>query len=88
MNESTPDAKLFSYHDLHITTPTIKRASIFDLPYGLMVTCTRTGGWELWNNWSGKKECIAGEYGSIQCNNWLILDVDGHVIVDSSKKPE
>jgi hypothetical protein len=31
-----------SYHDLHITTAQIPRTSIFNLPYGLLVTCDRT----------------------------------------------
>ncbi len=37
-----------SYHNLFITTENIKRTSIFNLPYGYMVTCTRVTGWELW----------------------------------------
>ena len=35
-DESSP-----SYHDLHITTAQIQRMSIFNLPYGLEVACTR-----------------------------------------------
>jgi hypothetical protein len=64
-----------SYHDLHITTATVPRTSIFNLPFNLMVTCTRGGGWELWES----QVLMAGEYSQ----NGLILDVDGHVIVDS-----
>lgn len=64
-----------SYHDLHITTAELPRTSIFDLPYELMVTCTRGGGWELYRN----NRLIAGEYDE----NGLRLDVAGHVIVDS-----
>jgi hypothetical protein len=64
-----------SYHHLHITTDKIPRTSIFNLPYGTMITCTRTGGWELWEN----NYLIAGEYD----DNGLLLDVDGHVIIDS-----
>lgn len=64
-----------SYHDLHITTAFIPRTSIFNLPFNLMVTCTRLGGWELWES----QVLLAGEYSQ----NGLILDVDGNVIVDS-----
>lgn len=63
-----------SYHDLHITTAKIRRTSIFNLPYGYEVTCTRVGGWRLWHD----GDLIAGEYDS-----GLILDVAGSVIVDS-----
>ena len=79
-----------SYHDLHITTAQIPRTSIFNLPYGLQVTCNRTCGWELWdmNQVQRPKGLpasrgvqIAGEYGSD--GEWLVLDVAGHVIVDS-----
>lgn len=68
-----------SYHDLHITTADLSRSSIFDLPYGLLVTCTRTGGWELWDRSEGKEDLLAGEFG----DKGLRLDVGGHVIVDS-----
>jgi hypothetical protein len=69
-----------SYHDLHVTTEQIPRTSIFDLPYGLEVTCTRTGGWGLWDYPRSKK--LAGEYDGPR---WLVLDVAGHVIVDSRR---
>jgi len=65
-----------SYHDLHITTETIPRTSIFNLPYGVMVTCTRVEGWRVWND-GGK--LLGGEYDQ----EGLRLDVGGHVIVDS-----
>ena len=68
-----------SYHDLYITTSKIPRTSIFNLPYGLSVTCTRTGGWELWNGMTPGAKLLAGEYD----NEGLRLDVDGTVIVDS-----
>lgn len=69
-----------SYHDLYITTAEIHRTRLFDLPYGLMVTCTRVGGWELWQSQSfAEKKLIAGEYDT----HGLVLDVDGTVIVDS-----
>jgi hypothetical protein len=64
-----------SYRELYITTADIPRTSIFNLPYGLMVTCTRPGGWELWQD----TNLIAGEYDP----RGLRLNVAGHVIVDS-----
>jgi hypothetical protein len=82
-----------SYHDLHITTAEIERTSVFNLPYGLQVTCTRTGGWELWDMNAtqpgggrikpSRGVLIAGEYSS----KWLVLDVAGVVIVDSREAP-
>ena len=66
-----------TYHDLHITTADIPRTSIFDLPYGYELTCTRLGGWRLWKN-NGTK-LVAGEYSA----HGLRLDVAGHVICDS-----
>jgi hypothetical protein len=68
-----------SYHDLHVTTKDIKRVSIFDMPYGYEVTCTRVGGWQLWFKWGdAAARRVAGEY-----DEGLRLDVDGHVICDS-----
>jgi len=79
-----------SYHDLHITTDQIPRTSIFNLPFGYFVICTRTAGWELWLR-SGSQaktpdtpdnyaeRVVAGEYD----DRGLRLDVDGVVIVDS-----
>lgn len=75
-----------SYHDLHITTATIQRTSIFNLPFNLTVACSRIGGWELWDTKGGSVSnwvFLAGEYG---LKNWLVLDVDGVVIVDSRRK--
>lgn len=64
-----------SYHELHITTRDLERTSIFNLPYGLEVSCNRVGGWSLWD----RDQKIAGEYDS----NGLRLDVNGVVICDS-----
>lgn len=64
-----------SYHDLHITTRNFPRTALFNLPYDLMITCTRVGGWELWQN----NKLIAGEFD----DEGLLLDVGGDVIVDS-----
>jgi len=64
-----------SYHDVHITTEGIERTSIFNLPYGYELSCTRVGGWTLWDPDQRK---VAGEYDA-----GLIVDIAGHVICDS-----
>lgn len=73
-----------SYHDLYITTATIPRTRLFNLPFALMVTCTRVGGWELLDCSKGIAEAriLAGEYAGPA---WLVLDVNGHTIVDSRR---
>jgi hypothetical protein len=69
-----------SYHDLHITTPTIKRTSIFNLPHCLQVSCRRVDGWVLIDQ--DAKTILAGEYEGP--DNWLILDIGkGKEIVNS-----
>ena len=76
-----------SYHDLEIETADIPKTSIFDLPYGLEVTCTRTGGWQFWDRCCVREESnglIAGEYDT----NWLRLTVGDTVIVDSHPQTE
>ena len=70
-------SKPHSYHDLEIETAEIPKTSIFNLPHGLKVTCTRTGGWELWD--FGVK--VAGEYDT----NWLRLTVGDTVIVGTKR---
>ncbi len=72
-----------SYHDLFITTAGIARTSIFNLPYGLEVTCSRVTGWKLWlhPDSGGPEQLLAGEYALPE--QWLVLDVAGQVIVDS-----
>lgn len=64
-----------SYHDLHITTAQIPRTSIFNLPFGLEVSCNRVGGWSLWHG----QEQLAGEFS----DKGLLLDLSGVVICDS-----
>ena len=87
---SAADEKPPTYHDLHITTAQIPRTSIFDLPYGLEITCTRVGGWELRDMNQmlrpgglapSRGVVVAGEYDEPE--KWLVLDVAGHVILDS-----
>lgn len=74
-----------SYHDLHITTAAIPRTSIFNLPYGVNVSCTRVSGWELRQQMDHmnypESVLLAGEYDGPE--KWLVLDVAGHVILDS-----
>lgn len=69
-----------SYHDLHIQTAMIERTSISDLPYGLEVVCNRVGGWSLCEG----QKVLASEYGDAE--SWLVLDVAGHMIVDSRRR--
>lgn len=80
--------KVPSYHDLHVTTAAIPRTSVFSLPYGLQVTCCRVSGWELWRTASRPADwqLLAGEYADPA--SWLVLDVDGFVIVDSRAREE
>jgi hypothetical protein len=90
------DAERPSYHDLYVTTAEIKRTSIFDLPYGLHVLCTRVGGWQLWDmNGPSQQDpqgrlpasegvLLAGEYDT----KGLRLDVASHIIVDSLTEQE
>ncbi|UTC28113.1 hypothetical protein GURKE_00820 [Brevundimonas phage vB_BpoS-Gurke] len=71
-----------SYHDLHVTTEDMERTSLFNLPYNVEVTCTRTGGWQVWHQRrDGARVVLAAEYGGD--GQGLRLDVAGIVIVDS-----
>lgn len=70
-----------SYHDLHITTRTIPRTRLTDLPGELRVTCTRSNGWSLWLSGRSKDVCLAGEYAGP--GRGIRLDVCGAIIVDS-----
>lgn len=84
-----------SYHDLHITTEAIPRTSIFNLPYGVHVTCNRVAGWQVVDMNGVTRDprgrlpeswgvILAGEYD----DRWLVLDVAGHVITDSRPGPD
>jgi hypothetical protein len=78
-----------SYHDLHITTAEIPRTSIFNLPYGLEVVCNRVTGWYLTRLDGcspGARWVLAGEYDGP--DKWLVLDVAGHVILDSRERDD
>jgi hypothetical protein len=68
-----------SYHDVRVSTSTgLDGARIFDLPYGVELACTRVTGWQLRNNGA----LLGGEYDGDQ---WLVIEVDGKVIVDSRR---
>jgi hypothetical protein len=74
-----------SYHDLHITTKDIKRTSVFNLPFNILVICSRVGGWEVWDTHGSGTDLkgwtlLGGEYDD---EKPLSLDVKGKVIVDS-----
>lgn len=80
-----------SYHDLHITTPTIPRTSIFNLPFRTRVTCSRAVGWTAYAVAEGDSPgmYLGGEYdydAKTGEGQWLVLDVAGHVICDSRPK--
>jgi predicted DNA-binding ribbon-helix-helix protein len=77
-----------SYHDLHITCEDMERTSIFNLAYNIRVQCTRCGGWEVWHKPDRYRdeELLAGEYAGP--GKGLILDVAGHVIVDSINRQD
>jgi hypothetical protein len=81
-----------SYHDLYITTNGIKRTSIFNLPFNVVVTCTRAGGWEVWDTHvngfpvrGDRWTLMGGEYSE---EKPLRLDVKGTTVVDSFKEKE
>lgn len=64
-----------SYHDLYVTTETIIRRRLFDMPFDYHVSCSRVGGWSLFF----REREVAGEFHRA----WLILDVNGEVVIDS-----
>jgi len=72
-----------TYHDLHITTPTLERTSIFNLPFRVQVTCSRVGDWRVWARSEG------GMFGMAELPeedlgvDGFRLDVAGFVIHDS-----
>lgn len=85
----------WSYHHLHVTTAEIPRARLFDLPYGLWITCNRVAGWELWDMDRNQNRemlppsrgaLLAGEYAGPE--KWLVLDVAGYIVLDSRRPAE
>jgi len=70
-----------NYGDIYITTEKIKRISIANMPFLYQLICDRVGGWELWYKEPTGWKLQAGEYDK----NWLRIDIDGYVILDSRK---
>lgn len=86
MNDAIPSLPRLSYHDLYVTTAKIPRTRMSSLPFGYQVTCDRVCGWELWfrdgsdmRTWENR----AGEFALP--SEWLVLDVNGVIIVDSRR---
>lgn len=75
-----------SYHDLFVTMFRTPRTSIFDLPFALDVRCNRVTGWQVWDTTPGHERIVAKEYPGADLELGLLLDVAGHVIVDSLTK--
>lgn len=73
-----------TYHDLHLSMNDLPRTSIFDLPFNVVVHCTRSTGWQVWHRPDRDKPevLLASEY-TDTIQEAMILDVAGHVIVDS-----
>jgi len=77
-----------TYHDLHITTPTMARTSIFNLPYRVQVTCSRVGDWRVW---ARAEKALFGEVPLLEEDlgaDGFRLDVAGFVIHDSMPKAD
>jgi len=73
-----------TYHDVYITTRDSERKSIFDLPYGYVINCSRTRGWSVWLN----ETLVTDEFRSTYMPKpWMVIDVAGHVIIDT-RTPE
>ena len=72
-----------TYHDLHITTPTIERTSIFNLPFRVQVTCSRVGAWQVWARAEGRMLGSDALPDENLGEDGFRLDVAGFVIHDS-----
>jgi len=70
-----------SYHDV-VVFVNDKPMRVFDASYGMLLTCTRAGGWELWENWRGVKNLLAGEYHE---TNVLRIEIAGIPILGTNK---
>ncbi|OQB12769.1 MAG: hypothetical protein BWY15_02063 [Firmicutes bacterium ADurb.Bin193] len=67
-----------SYHDVTVVVNG-KKMRLFDSGYNLILTCTRSSGWELWSmEGSPSKEwrLIGGEYDNAKFH----IEVDGKII--------
>lgn len=83
-----------SYHALNLTTKTIPRTPLVQLQDRIDVTCGVGSGWEAWrivtnNDPKASKPTTAVRLGGeFTPDNWLRLDVAGHIIVDSEPKEQ
>lgn len=64
-----------SYHDVEVEFGEV-REKVFNLPFNIKLTCTRVGGWELWD----QDKLLAGEYGEVP----LKVYVAGNLICGKS----
>lgn len=64
---------MFSCHDVEVEFEGQPRIALFDAPYGLELSCTRTGGWQMWkhNLRDGTSAILAGEYCVIRLSIWI-----------------
>lgn len=65
-----------SYHDVSVEWGGRAPELLFNLPFNLMLSCTRVGGWELYQHDGKDYLRIAGEYHTTK----LIVRVAGEVI--------
>ncbi len=70
-----------TYHDV-IVHAAGRDLRLFDHSYGLRLTCTRAGGWELWNMWGGEEELLGGEYAGL---GPFSVSVQGMIICQTNK---
>lgn len=79
--------QLHSYHDVHLTTKEFARRRIADMAYEYELSCTRVAGWQLWFREDpadrSKDRLVGGEY---ETDKFLVIDIEGHIILDSRKK--
>lgn len=74
-----------SYHDVYLTTAKLPRTSIFNMPYGYILTCDRMAGWCLYFDTPCDNNLVGAEYSTD--DKWLVIDVNGHVVLDSRRGP-
>lgn len=67
-----------SYHSVKVTVGD-KEYKIFDSSYSLILTCTRTGGWELWEKREGTETLLGQEFGTAL----FLIEADGQIICDN-----
>jgi hypothetical protein len=85
-----------NYHAIYITTPDIPRMSIFYMRDRVVILWTREEGWEVWENIEAYKlreelpeKMLGGQYGydfTSEEGKWLILEVSGYEICNSSDR--